>query len=171
MCNSATFFLQKLQNSPTEMKKKKQPQAQESSSGQMCLNPQLSLVAVQAQEFKPSAYLQPAPAESALCRYSHEGPVDSHPTSAGRITKPGLCRCCCILSLWFLYHQKRGNLAETPPDSSREPVNEDALFCVPWDGREGRTFLICLLIQIQEVELSGGITEQNPITTLKSLSA
>lgn len=50
-------------------------------------------------------------------------------------------------------------------------MSEDTLFCVLWDGRQGRIFLVCLLIQIQEVELSGGITGQNPIMTLKSLSA
>lgn len=64
------FFLQKWQNSPTEMEKTRQ--AQESSSGQMYLTPQLSLVAVQAQELKSSAYLQPTPAKSPLCRYSHQ---------------------------------------------------------------------------------------------------
>lgn len=100
------------------LKWKKKSQAQEYSSGQMCLNPQLSLVAVQAQEFKPSAYLQPTPAESLLCRYSHEGPMDSHPTIAGRIKKPGLCRCCCILLLWFLYHQKMRKFSR---DTTRFP--------------------------------------------------
>lgn len=50
VCNLAMFFLQKLQNSPTEMGKNLR---QKSPLQDMYLTPQLSSVAVQAQGFSP----------------------------------------------------------------------------------------------------------------------
>jgi len=63
-------------------------------------------MAEEVQGLKPSAYVRLRPANPASCRYSHQGPVGFTWTSAGRIRKPGLWRCCCVIPLWFLHHQE-----------------------------------------------------------------